>query len=115
MGLCRAKKLMWRAYKHGVTRRAQFLQRSFGFWPHRGFSGQGLKRPEWSGDRLALGERTASPNRPPPTWSLRAQNNLGLHKQQRVTPAVKPSACQDPEAPIRVAQARSRMTAPQNQ
>jgi hypothetical protein len=45
----------------------------------------------------------------PTTRSLPAQNCFQFQNQQRVTPISEPSACQDPKAPIGVAQARPRM------
>ena len=41
--------------------------------------------------------------------SLPAQNGLRFHNQQRITPIAEPSTCQNPKAPISVAQPRPRM------
>jgi hypothetical protein len=66
-----------------------------------------LYRDRWAATSFFM--RRSPPPVRPPTRSLPAQNCFRFHNQQRMTPIAEPSACQDPKAPIGVAQARPRM------
>jgi hypothetical protein len=66
-----------------------------------------LYRDCWAAPSFFM--RGSPPPVRPPIRSLPAQNCFRFHNQQRMPPIAEPSACQDPKAPIGVAQARPRM------
>jgi hypothetical protein len=69
-------------------------------------SDESLKLPaESNGDRPSSADVTANPINLP-ALTLPPQNRVRLHNTERMTPTIKASACQNPKAPIHIAQAR---------